>query len=87
MIKGINRQIIEVNDTGNPYYEKAFLVVKPEYKETQEEIFLKHAKKMLSQFSAPSVISKKRSIAGKIAKITAPALLGSAITALVLRFF
>ncbi len=27
MIKGINRQMIEILDTGNPYFEKAFLVV------------------------------------------------------------
>jgi len=28
MIKGINRQIIEVSDTGNPYFERALLVVR-----------------------------------------------------------
>ena len=27
MIKGINRQIIEILDTGNPYFERALLVV------------------------------------------------------------
>lgn len=29
MIKGVNRQIIEVMDTGNPYFERALLVVRP----------------------------------------------------------
>lgn len=28
MIKGVNRQIIEVMDTGNPYFERALLVVR-----------------------------------------------------------
>ena len=27
MIKGISRQMIEILDTGNPYFERAFLVV------------------------------------------------------------
>ena len=30
MIKGINRSIIEVLDTGSVYYERAWLVIKPE---------------------------------------------------------
>lgn len=29
MIKGVNRQIIEVTDTGNTYFERALLVVRP----------------------------------------------------------
>lgn len=29
MIKGINRQIIEITDTGNPYFERALLIVRP----------------------------------------------------------
>ncbi len=28
MIKGVNRQVIEVSDTGNPYFERALLVVR-----------------------------------------------------------
>ena len=31
MIRGINKQIIEVLDTGNTYYEKAYLIIKPEF--------------------------------------------------------
>ena len=31
MIRGINRQIIDVQDTGSTYYERAYLVVKPEF--------------------------------------------------------
>lgn len=29
MIKGVNRQIIEVTETGNAYFERALLVVRP----------------------------------------------------------
>ena len=35
MVRGISRQIIEVPDTGNIYYEKAYLVVKPEFSNAQ----------------------------------------------------
>ncbi len=27
MIKGVSRQILEITNTGNPYFERAFLVV------------------------------------------------------------
>lgn len=29
MIKGVNRQIIEVTDTGNEFFERALLIVRP----------------------------------------------------------
>ena len=29
MVKGVNRQIIEINDTGNRYFEKVLLFVSP----------------------------------------------------------
>lgn len=29
MIKGVNRQIVEVNDTGSPYFEKIFFILSP----------------------------------------------------------
>lgn len=30
MLKGVNKQIIEINDTGNAYFEKVLFFVKPE---------------------------------------------------------
>ena len=38
MIKGINRQIIEINQTGSLYYEKALLIVKPEFSSAQQQL-------------------------------------------------
>ncbi len=35
LIKGINRQIIEVIDTGNPYFERALLVVRPGFSDVE----------------------------------------------------
>lgn len=31
MTKGVNKQVIEIRETGNEYFEKALLFVKPEY--------------------------------------------------------
>lgn len=31
MLKGVNRQVLELKDTGNEYFEKAIFFVKPEY--------------------------------------------------------
>lgn len=31
MIKGINRQVVEVRETGSDYFEKILFFVKPEY--------------------------------------------------------
>ena len=36
MIKGVNRQVLEIHDTGNQYFEKALLFVKPEYSTLSE---------------------------------------------------
>ncbi len=35
MIKGVNRQIIEVIDTGNEYFERALLVVRPRFSDVE----------------------------------------------------
>ena len=43
MIKGINRTIIEVTDTGNIYYERALLVLKPEYTDVNRSLLEKDA--------------------------------------------
>ncbi|MDD2495822.1 MAG: hypothetical protein PHV07_05155 [Oscillospiraceae bacterium] len=31
MLRGVNKQIIEVNNTGNRYFDKALLFVNPQY--------------------------------------------------------
>ena len=46
MIKGINRQIIELETTSSTYYEKAWLVIKPEYANMQQQLLEKEAKKI-----------------------------------------
>ncbi|HHZ06358.1 MAG TPA: hypothetical protein GX401_06180 [Clostridiales bacterium] len=59
MIKGINRQIIEITDTGNLYYERALLVLRPEYSGAQRALLEREARKVLNKMNAPSTIKKK----------------------------
>ncbi|MBR3987681.1 MAG: hypothetical protein IKK10_00055 [Clostridia bacterium] len=60
MIKGINHKVIEVTDTESIYYERAYLLVRPEYEEAEEAVLRKEAKKLLSDVGTPSSIKGKR---------------------------
>lgn len=60
MIKGINHKIIEVTDTDSIYYERAYLLVRPEYEEVEEAVLRKEAKKLLADVGTPSSIKGKR---------------------------
>lgn len=59
MIKGVNRQIIEINDTGNTYYEKAWLVVRPEFDSAQKELLEREAARLIKAIQAPSSFQRK----------------------------
>ena len=56
MLKGINHSVIEVNDTGNEYYERAILMIRPEYASAQRAVLEREAKKMLRSMDAPSSV-------------------------------
>lgn len=47
MIKGINRQMIEVTDTGNEYFERALLVVRPACSDFADEQLRQEARRLL----------------------------------------
>jgi hypothetical protein len=80
MIKGINRAIIEVTDTGNVYYERALLVLRPEYTDVQRGLLEKEAKKMLISMQAPSAIKKRHAVFFWVLRLGASAIAGSLIT-------
>ncbi len=83
MIKGVSRQIIEVTDTDNMYYEKAYLIVRPEYKNAQQDMLKKQAYDMVYNMEAPSVLRKTRFIAYKMFRFILFASIGSAVTLLI----
>lgn len=62
MIKGINRQVVEVNDTGCDYFEKIMFFVKPEYASVSEGKIRERAGLIASKTTAapPTRLKKNR---------------------------
>lgn len=62
MIKGINRQVVEVNDTGCEYFEKIMFFVKPEYACISEGKIRERASMIAGNTTAapPTKITKNR---------------------------
>ncbi len=83
MIKGVNKQIIELTDTGNLYYEKAWLVVKPEYTAAQEQLLLSEARKILKGAGLPSTMKPKRSAKYLILPTIIASLVGAGVATFV----
>ena len=52
MLKGINHSVIEVNDTGNEYYERAILMIRPEYASAQRSCKNACAKENTDQYAS-----------------------------------
>ena len=48
MVKGVNRQVLEIRDPGSPYFERAFFFVKPEYAFTGEQTLRRAAEETLT---------------------------------------
>lgn len=82
MIKGINHSMIELHDTGNEYYERAILIIKPEYASVQRAILEDEAKKMLKELDIPSVMKIKSGKFKTIFMLFCSAAAGGLLTAL-----
>ena len=66
MIKGISHQIIEVTDTNNKYYERALLVLRPEYASISREVLEKEAVKLLKNMDTVSTAKPKSVMLSRI---------------------
>ncbi|MCI8554017.1 MAG: hypothetical protein HFJ80_03625 [Clostridiales bacterium] len=60
MIKGINRQIIEVTDTGNPYFERALLIVRPHCADTPGDRLRAEANRLVRTAGGYSALRRSR---------------------------
>lgn len=85
MIKGINRTIIEVTETENAYYERALLVLRPEYAAVQRELLEREAKKILHNMNAPSSIKRWHAVFYWFVRLGAAAASGALITFVLLK--
>lgn len=86
MIKGVNRHMIEISEIGNEYYERALLIVKPQYADIDKVMLEKEAKNILSKIGTPSSVKKKSSIGLWLLKMSIPAIIGALLAMLFMAF-
>ena len=60
MIKGINRQMIEVTHTGSPYFERAFLLVRSGAALPPQEHLHRQAEKVVQQAGTYAGLRRER---------------------------
>ncbi len=53
MIKGVNKQVLEIVETQNGFFEKAIFFVKPEYSGVSENKLRESAKKEMESAGSP----------------------------------
>lgn len=87
MVKGINRQVLELNDTGSRYFEKAFFFVKPEYSRESESVLRQSALRAVNEgLGVPK--SRRQKIKSKVAlfaELLISAGAGAIITAVIIK--
>lgn len=60
MLKGVNRQIVEVNEPDNKYFERILYVVRPEASGVSEKKLAKAAAEFTAEPLTPPQTEKKR---------------------------
>lgn len=84
MIKGVNHQVVEVNDTSCEYFERIIFFVKPEYSFLSEGKIREKAGKIASTATLPPPAKKGRKLNIKsILKAAIPLIIGAGITAII----
>lgn len=87
MVKGINRQVLELNETGSRYFEKAFFFVKPEYSRESEAVLRQSALRAVNEgVGVPkSRRQKAKSKIALFAELLVSAGAGAIITVLIIK--
>ena len=78
MIKGVNKQVLEISETQNGFFEKAIFFVKPEYSGMGEGRLKESARKEIESAGKPPVrnYKYKNERIKNITKITAVFIFG-----------
>lgn len=84
MIKGINRHMIEIADTGSPYFERALLVVQPQFDTVDETALHAAAKNLLEQADHCGHVKnvRRRFVWTRLALMALSAVIGATVTLL-----
>lgn len=80
MIKGVNRQVVEVSETGCEYFEKIMFFVKPEYISISESKIRESAGRIAGTASVPPKNAPRHNRFLENAKIALSVLVGAAAT-------
>ena len=87
MVKGVNRQVLEIHETGCDYFEKALFFVRPEFSgESDSKLKSKALNSIHNSTGIPK--TRKQKIKSKVffvVELLASAGAGAIITTLVLR--
>lgn len=84
MIKGVNRQIIEVTQIDNNYFERAWLVIKPEYMNAGANTLDTEADRYLKNLRPPYTFRTGRAFVYWLVRMGGAAAVGGALTAMVI---
>ena len=76
MIKGINRQVVEVKDTGNECFERILFFIKPEYAGLSEGKIRERAGLIAKGATLPPPTKLKKSRLNEALRITVSVLSG-----------
>ncbi len=60
MIKGVNRQVLEVTNTENPYFERIIFFVKPEYMNEDRAKLKKEAETLAKTTHKPPKVRRTK---------------------------
>ncbi len=87
MVKGVNRQVLEIHETGCEYFEKALFFVRPEFSaENEGKLKSKAIASIMNSPGTPKTRKQKtKSRVLQIAELAASAGVGAIITALFIR--
>ena len=84
MLKGVNRQVLEISQPESPYFEKILLFVKPEFSGLPAARLSRQAKRAASGCASPPQKKERRDHArlAKWLRLLLPALVGAGLGAL-----
>ena len=87
MVKGVNRQVLEIHETGCDYFEKALFFIRPEFSgESDSKLKSKALNSIHNSTRIPKTRKQKiKSKAFFVAELLASAGAGAVITALIIK--
>ncbi len=87
MVKGVNRQVLEIHETGCEYFEKALFFVRPEYSQESDAKLKSNALKSLHNSASVPKTRRQRlkSKALFFIELLFSAGVGAVITALIIK--